>query len=130
MDGVLDGPVTDVDDLNLSGALVVDDADVHSLAIRRPAHFAGEPGQSSAEFRSLFDYQAYSRVADNARESLRRELTQLDLEKQRRVAFYPLGAAIALLLEQTRPARKRAYAERPFELASLLKPTARGPPRR
>jgi glucose-6-phosphate-specific signal transduction histidine kinase len=45
---------------------------------------------------------------------------QLGLSRQRRVAFYPLGAAIALLLEETRSDWKRVYADRPFALAALL----------
>jgi len=91
---------------------------------------AAQSDQPSAEFRSLPDYQAYGKTADSARRSLRRELEELNLGKQRRVAFYPLGAAIALLLEETQPDWKRAYAERPFELATLLQPTAGGPLRR
>jgi hypothetical protein len=84
------------------------------------ARAAGESRQSSLAFRSLPDFQAYSRMADSARRSLRRELEQLDLATQRRVAFYPLGAAIALLLQETRPDWKQAYARRPFKLATLL----------
>ena len=39
------------------------------------------------------------------------------------VAFYPLGAAMAFLLEETRPGWKRAYGGRPFALAALLPAT-------
>jgi hypothetical protein len=77
-------------------------------------------GQSATAFRRLPDYEAYSGATEGARRSLRRELDQLALGRQRRVAFYPLGAAIALLLEQTRPGWKRTYAARPFALAALL----------
>lgn len=84
------------------------------------ARAAAELREPSTEFRSLPDYQAYSRTADSARRSVRRELEQLDLGRQRRVAFYPIGAAIALLLEETRPDWKRAYAEQPFALGTLL----------
>ena len=85
------------------------------------ARAGAESGQSASAFRSLPDYQAYSRAAEGARRSLRRELDQLALGRQRRVAFYPLGAAMALLLEETRPGWKRAYAARPFALAALLR---------
>jgi hypothetical protein len=51
---------------------------------------------------------------------LRRELEQLDLAERRRVAFYPLGAAWALLLDQTRPDWKRIYARQPFTLPDLI----------
>jgi hypothetical protein len=87
------------------------------------ARAAAESGEPSAAFQSLPDYQPYSRAADAARRSLRRELEQLELGRQRRVAFYPLGAAMALLLEETRPDWKRSYADQPFALASLLSAT-------
>jgi hypothetical protein len=86
-------------------------------AAARAAAAATEP---SADFRSLPDYQPYSRAAESTPHSLRRELEQLDLARQRRVAFYPVGAAVAMLLEKTRPDWKRAYTRRPFALAALL----------
>ena len=85
------------------------------------AREGAESGESATAFRSVSDYQPYSGAAEGARRSLRRELDQLALGRQRRVAFYPLGAAIALLLEETRPDWKRAYAARPFALAALLR---------
>jgi hypothetical protein len=87
------------------------------------ARAAAESGGPSAAFRSLPDYEPYSRAAVAAHRSLRRELEQLALGRQGRVAFYSLGAAMALLLEETRPDWKRAYADRPFALAALLSPT-------
>jgi hypothetical protein len=84
------------------------------------ARAAAEAQEPSAEFRSLPGYQPYSGAADSLPRSLRRELEQLDLARQRRVAFYPLGAAMALLLDETSPDWKRAYCRRPFALAALL----------
>jgi len=78
----------------------------------------------SAAFRHLPDYQPYGATANSMHHGLRRELAELDLGRDRRVAFYPIGAAIALLLDDTRPGWKRTYAERPFALAGLL-PAAR-----
>jgi hypothetical protein len=86
-------------------------------AAARAAAGAGEP---SAEFRRLPDYQPYHSAAATGPLALRRELEQLDLGRQRRVAFYPIGAAMALLLNETRVDWKRAYARRPFALAALL----------
>jgi len=43
--------------------------------------------------------------------------------RQRRIAFYPLGAAMALVLEETRPDWMVAYTRRPFALAALLTAT-------
>ncbi|HJR51975.1 MAG TPA: hypothetical protein VJ794_12760, partial [Gemmatimonadales bacterium] len=86
-------------------------------AAARAAAGAGEP---PGAFRALPDYEPYGRAAERAREMLRRELEQLDLARQRRVAFYPVGAAVAMLLDRSRPDWKRAYARRPFTLAALL----------
>jgi len=82
---------------------------------------AAAEGQAGAAFRSLPDYEPYAAVLERRRHDLRQELDGLALARDRRVAFYPLGAAIALLLEQSRRGWKREYAERPFALASLLR---------
>jgi hypothetical protein len=63
---------------------------------------------------------SYDRAAEGVLSGIRRELDRLELEAQRRVAFYPIGAAMALLLEQSRPDWKRDYLRRPFALAVLL----------
>jgi hypothetical protein len=84
---------------------------------------AGESGKPAAEFRRLADYEPYSALAAEARRSLRRELEQMGLGRERRIAFYPIGAAMALLLEETRPRWRAAYEARPFELAGLLSAT-------
>jgi hypothetical protein len=85
---------------------------------------AAESGRPAAAFEGLADYEPYSAAAAEARRSLRRELEQLALGRQRRIAFYPIGAATALLLEETLPDWKSAYGARPFELAALLSPIA------
>jgi hypothetical protein len=72
------------------------------------------------EFQSLRDYEPYSRVAERMRQDLRGELQQLDLGQQGRIAFYPLGAGIALLLNRTRPDWKQEYTGHPFALAALI----------
>ncbi len=81
---------------------------------------AVDPGRPSAAFERLADYEPYSAAAGEARRGLRRELEHLALGRQRRIAFYPIGAAMALLLEETRPDWKQAYGRRPFALAALL----------
>jgi hypothetical protein len=78
--------------------------------------------EPSTAFRNLPDYEPYSSAAARARRSLRRELEHLALGQQRRVAFYPLGAAMALLLEKTGSDWERGYTHRPFALAALLSP--------
>jgi hypothetical protein len=90
---------------------------IEYAAGREAARLAEPP----AAFRHLPDFEAYGVTADGMHHGIRRELEQLDLGRDRRVAFYPIGAAIALLLDDTRPDWKRAYADRPFALAALLR---------
>ncbi len=87
------------------------------FAVARAAARAGRP---PGAVRRLPDIRSYGETADEARRTLIRDLETLDLARQRRIAFYPLGAAVAALLEQTRPDWRRAYQERPFALAALL----------
>ncbi|HEY9013605.1 MAG TPA: hypothetical protein VIM84_00905, partial [Gemmatimonadales bacterium] len=75
----------------------------------------------SAEFQRLADYEPYSKTAERWMASLRRELAEMDLKNMRRVAFYPLGAAIALVLDWNRPDWKETYSQQRFTLASLLR---------
>jgi hypothetical protein len=77
---------------------------------------AAESRKPSAAFSSLPDYEPYRQAAERARRDLRLKLEQLDLGRDRRVAFYPIGAAWALLLDETRPGWKQAYRRRPFVL--------------
>jgi hypothetical protein len=72
------------------------------------------------DFKRLGDYESYDKVAQRMRQDLRRELQQLNLGRQGRVAFYPLGAGIALLLEETRADWKTEYTRHPFALAALI----------
>jgi len=87
------------------------------LAVARAAVRAGQP---QTAFRRLPDFRTYAETAEEARRTMIRDLETLDLARQRRVAFYPIGAAVAVLLEQTRSDWQRAYQERPFALTELL----------
>jgi hypothetical protein len=86
-------------------------------AAARAAAAAREP---SADFRNLPDYEPYGHAGEGALRSLRLELDQLDLARRRRVAFYPIGAALALLLDENRVDWKRAYTQEPFALPALV----------
>jgi hypothetical protein len=86
-------------------------------AVARTAARAQEPAR---EFRALPDYEPYGAAADRQLSDWRRELEHLDAGRQRRVAFYPIGAALALLLEQSSPGWKHTYAQQPFVLAAQL----------
>jgi hypothetical protein len=52
---------------------------------------------------------------------LRRELDHLDLGKNRRISFYSLGAAYALVLESIQTDSKQTYESTPFVLTALVK---------
>jgi hypothetical protein len=75
-------------------------------------------------FAVLPDYQPYSAAAADRGRGLPQELEETDLQRNRRVSFYPIGAAIALLLDRTGQEWKEAYSRRPFALAALLDSTA------
>ena len=49
-------------------------------------------------------------------------LDRPELARQKRVAFYAAGAAIALLLDETSPGWKTKYFDRPFEIESYFAP--------
>ncbi|MFL5447827.1 MAG: hypothetical protein ACJ8AP_10685 [Gemmatimonadales bacterium] len=85
----------------------------------RAANLASR-GKPPGNFAGLPDYQPYSAAAADRRRGLLQELEETDLQRNRRVSFYPIGAAIALILDRTRPAWKDSYSRRPFALAALL----------
>lgn len=67
-------------------------------------------------FRRLADFIPYAQVADSLRRALDRELADLDLASWKRVGFYPVGAAEALLLDARRPEWRRRYFDDKFFL--------------
>lgn len=67
-------------------------------------------------FAALPDFVSYSDAARGLREQLVRELRTVDLGFNKRVTFYPIGAARALLLERTTPEWKERYFTRLFTL--------------
>jgi hypothetical protein len=86
------------------------------------AEAAASAGTPIPAFRRLPDYESYGVVAARLSADLRRKLTGLSLGRDRRVAFYPLGAALALLLDRTDRGWKRTYGERLFAIWPLLSP--------
>lgn len=86
----------------------------------KAASLADRLGAPSAAFRALPDFDSYQFAAQRVALALRRELDGFDLSQNGRVSFYPLGAALALLLDASRPGWKRRYTARPFELTPLL----------
>jgi hypothetical protein len=82
------------------------------------AEAAARAGESSETFRRLPDYVDYGELATRLRGDLDRQLTELSLPRERRVAFYSLGAGIALLLERSDGSWKKRYQEQLFTLLS------------
>lgn len=83
------------------------------IAVAEAAARADEPSEA---FRRLPDYESYSDVAKRLRRRLESELAELSLGKARRVAFYPIGAALAALLERSGEKWKEGYQQHPFAL--------------
>jgi hypothetical protein len=81
----------------------------------------GLPPTMVATFPELAEAREYRLTADRARRHLQEELEQIDLQRDQRVSFYPLGAGVALLLDRNQPGWKETYARYPFSLASLLR---------
>ena len=85
------------------------------------ARLATDLSPPAAAFTKLSDYESYDRLASRRRRALQQELERFDLGKNRRVSFYSLGAAYALLLERINPRWKQMYEATPFVLSKLLK---------
>jgi hypothetical protein len=89
------------------------------LAAAEAAANAGEP---AAAFRRLPDYERYEELAKRLQRRLEGALKDLSLGRERRVAFYSIGAGLAALLERSGEDWKQRYLQRPFSLPPLLSP--------
>lgn len=76
------------------------------------ARVAAQGYTPSASFAALRDYVPYAEVATRLHEQVLRELRAPDLGANRRVSFYAVGAATALLLERMTPGWKAGYFAR------------------
>ena len=83
------------------------------LAVAERAATAGEP---AAAFRALPGYESYADAAARLRREIHQGLQTSMLSTDRRVAFYPLGAATALLLDLVAPGWRDRYFAEPFAL--------------
>ena len=86
----------------------------------RAARLAGERFQPTPDFSSLPGYRPFSEVATELREQILAQLAEPRLAEQRRVAFYAVGAGLAMLLEELSPGWQRGYLKRKFALERLL----------
>lgn len=80
----------------------------------RVAELAARKYRPSRAFRQLKDYKPFKTAADEIMGNIIEELTTLRLEDYKRVAFYPLGAGEALLLDGLNPSWKRRYFTEKF----------------
>lgn len=77
------------------------------------AKLAAKEYEPSRMFRELKDFTPFKTVADDLMNLTIRELTTLTMKQYKRVAFYPIGAAEGLLLDEAVPNwRKRYFAEK------------------
>lgn len=76
--------------------------------------------QPSAAFLILDDYQPFDEAARAIYDGILRELTDGSLDQNRRVAFYALGAAEALLLDRARPDWHTRYFDEKFYLEAYF----------
>jgi len=86
----------------------------------RMAQLAGESYEATADFRELEDFLPLVDLARKIREDTLQELEQLSLEEFRRVAFYPVGAGEALLLDEVNPEWRAGYFSEWFALEKLF----------
>lgn len=85
------------------------------------AAYAARYYRPSRQFRALKDYQPFKTVADKILANILDELKTLKLGEYRRVAFYPLGAGEALLLDRTNQHWRRQYFKNKFHVDEYFK---------
>ena len=83
------------------------------------AKWAAERYVPSEAFSALPDFRSYADAAQELQRSLRGELRNDVLARDRRVVFYPTGAATALLLDQLAPRWRAKYFENGYSLDAL-----------
>lgn len=87
----------------------------------RVAHWAAAKYQPTREFQTLKDFTTFSAAADQQHDLIVHELSTLKLENYKRVAFYPIGAAEGLLLDQSNPKWRSRYFSEKFDNSSYFK---------
>lgn len=83
----------------------------YALASRASARF-----RVSAEFEALPDYETFADDARQSREHLLDQLLRMSLRDSKRSAFYPVGAAEAILLDRVSPNWRSRYMKEKFFL--------------
>jgi hypothetical protein len=80
------------------------------------ARFAASRYTPSAAFSALADFVPYTTAAASIESNVRAGLRGSSLERGNRVAFYPAGAAFALMLDRTVPEWRAQYFDRVMSL--------------
>src|SRR5207249_765319 len=94
----------------------------HQLQTSRPgyyARFAAARYTPSAAFTRLPDFVPYATAADRIEANVRAGLRGSSLERGNRVAFYPAGAAYALMLDRMVPGWRGQYFDRAMSLDAM-----------
>ena len=84
------------------------------------AQWAAAKYQPTREFQTLKDFTTFSAAADQQRDLIVHELSTLKLKNYKRVAFYPIGAAEGLLLDQSNPKWRSRYFAEKFDNSSYF----------
>jgi hypothetical protein len=85
------------------------------------ARWAGTRYSPSERFRALADFTSYAATATAIEGGIRLELRTSALPRQKRVAFYPMGAAMALMLDREAPGWRARYFDRGYSLDALMR---------
>lgn len=88
----------------------------------RLAHVAARQYQPSDEFAKQAGANAFAEAERTLREEIFAGLRETSLPNDRRVAFYPVGAAEALLLDRVRPSWREVYWTDMFSLSPDIEP--------
>ena len=84
----------------------------------RLAELAARRYAPTSALKALPDYVPFAEVADSLRAGILAP-GATDVARRRRVAFYPLGAALALTLDEMVPGWRSRYLEHPFDLDAI-----------
>jgi hypothetical protein len=87
----------------------------------KAAQLAADGHQPGVDYTALGDHESYKDLAERNRTALRRELSNIDLGQDRRISFYPIGAALGQLLDLVNPRWQQRYRAEPFQVTSLLR---------
>jgi hypothetical protein len=92
----------------------------------RIASLAAKEHQPGQAYRALPDYQPLADTADEIRRGIVHELRNLDLTRDQRGAFYPVGAGEGLLLDRMQPDWQRRYFVEKFYVEKYFDPPGSG----